>query len=667
MLGVIFDVFNKEIGNFSKSGVCSRLSLLTESMVSHISKELYSVGAQKIIFYTESETSDDDFCDLVEFQSVYNIQSLMGLLKNTDDETLIVAFCDTYFEIDNNKIKESMSYLSFADICDNQGNEACFLLKKSVLIESLEKIKDVRFISYEHLKTGESPKITGVKVLKKISSVSSYKKLINDILDKKTIITLPVVANGVYAEGSIPVGDFVIIPPVFFGEGVQIEAECVIGPHTVLSDNTLISKKSCIRNSVLLKDCFISSGCFCDNSFCFENVSVRRNSAVFGESVIGNNATIGEGVYLENGSLIRPFTRVGDYKNDVINFKYNEIDSTTGFCGYTPEKAALLGAALGTVFENKKIGILGNGEINSSILKLSVLSGLMSVGAVCCDFGLSFQSALQYYLNYCSLDYGVFIDGTDDGTMIIVMDKFGNSLSKDVFYSIKELLLKKEIERCSKEKCKPVNNIHGMWRMYINNLTKNIKNELNVFPVFNSPDVLIKKAIKSAVSKLKFKNVSNKIYFNINRNGTVCEACVNDNVFPKTKLLDFVSFYDETAGFKGNHIWRYDAVFLCFKVLETISNFQLDFISEIKNIPSFYLAEKVISTNKNLPCIASYLSETIPVAFKNDELIAEKGDLRLKIINNPDGNKLKILARSIKAEIAEEIALDAEKIIKHFI
>ncbi len=668
MLGVIFDVFNKEIGNYSGNGYCSKLSLLNYDLFTHFLFELSSVGVKKTILISEIYTDYAIKSD-VELIVVKNIPELREYLKKCDEDVLVTLFCDSYFEFDSEMVYEYTSVLSYADFCDETGNSMCKISSFKAFCEETEAF-DFNGENYVLLKkhffeSNNQPKINVVKNYHEITTLNSYKSLLVDILNNKTSVLLPRIAQGVYASGNIPKGDFVIIPPVYFGENVQIESACVIGPNTIISDNVLISSESYIKNSFLGNDVFVSSGCFADNIFCCENVVIRRNSAVFSGTVLGREATVTEGCVIENNSFIKPFVRVSEYKNNYVNYSYGDNESLSGFYGYTPEKAALLGGALGVTFENKKIGILSNGEINSNILKLALLSGFMSVGSACFDFGYSFEGSVLYFINYCEADYGVFIDGTESGTVISVVDKYGQNLSKNEFYSVKELLLNNQIPRCSKEQCKNVTNLHGMVRLYTGFLTRNITDNLQYYPVFNCPDSQIMKIISKAASKLIFSDVKEKINFNINRNGTWCEAVVDNEIYSKRKLCDFISFYDEIPTTGNREIWRYDSVFLCFKVLEIISKLRLDFTAEIKNIPSFYLAERVVSVDKNLPYIASRLSDGNELVFKNDEIELEKGNLRLKLFNNGNGNKLKILARSIKAEMAEEFAIEAEKMIRH--
>lgn len=655
MLAVIVEKKVKDICEYLGVDSCSELSLLTESLLEYQVKELKSIGVSEFICFG-AETS-------VDMEAMVHLNDFSGFLDYIEKsrcKSLVLVPSNVFFEFKNCVNKLNLLDLSSVSFVDESGEKCCALFNKSYFIDII-KNKDKSYLCSSDFLCDANTEINCADKVFTVENIKDYKPLINIILDSQTNISLPTVAGGVFASGQMPKGDFVIVPPVFFGENVQIESDCVIGPYTVISDNTLISGNSYVKSSILLNDCFVSSSCFIDNVICGENVSVRRDSAVFGGTVLGKNVTVAESTFIENDSYIRPFTNVSEYKNKSVNYKINE--SCSGFCGYSPEKAALLGGAIGSVYRGAKIGIMCNDEINAQILKYAVVSGLMSTGVKCFDFGYGFLSCLPFYVNYCELDYGIFINGTQDGTMISVVKRNSLVLSKDDFYSIKERMLKADIKRCEKEECENVHQIKGMRQIYVQNLIKNIKNELNILPVFSFSDKYIENVIQSAFSRIKYTDFKDTIFFKINENGTVCECTVNGKKYSHTRLCDFVSFFSTEQSLLDLKFWRNDAVCLCFKVLEIIGEFNLDFTTEIENIPSFYVAEKVIETDKKIPFIASRLSDNMKVSFRHNELCLEDRDLRFKIMENGKHNKIKVLARSYKEEFAREIVLDAEKLL----
>ena len=659
MIAVILDEKIDELSDYLGVDSCSELSLLSGSLMDCQIKELSTIGVTEFIVFGNSlNISKENVINILEASKV------IEKIKEHSDDQIVLSFSDIYFEFSEKISNSRILDLTDVSVTDASGEFSCCFLNKNEVINIFKEFTnkdDIKKYLY-------AMKLTEVKLADlvfKINGLSDYKVFLTTVLEGKTNISLPEIAEGIFATQNIPKGDFVIVPPVFFGDDVQVEAECVIGPGTIVLNKSLISHNSYIKSSVLLNDSYISNGCYLDNVLCCENVSVRRNSAIFGGSVIGRNSIISEDTFVDNGSFIRPFTRINEAKNISINSKKNE--STAGFYGYMPEKAALLGGAIGSVCKKAKIAILSNGEINANILKYALLSGLLSTGVECFDFGYGFQTALLYYINYCNLDYGVFIDGAEDGTLISFANKKGMGMPKDIFYAVKHHMSGECISRCKKEYCKNIRQIRGMKGIYIQNLVNNIKADIPFFPVFKCNNKQILLVVEKALSKMKINNFEKQMKFYINDKGTMVECSYLNEHFNNKKLCEFVSFYNKNESVYGCDIWRFDAVYLCFKVIETIVNFNLDFYTEIKNIPSFYIAERVIETDKKLPFIASKLSEKFDVSFKHDSIVFNNGDVKLKIFGDGNDRKIKLFTRNFMAENAEEFASDIEKILRNII
>ncbi len=659
MLAVIIDLNVKEICEYTGLSSCLQLKIPGQTLLSYITSELKYAGVNDVIVYSKYYTECTENITLCK-----TLDSLQICLRKHKNENMFLVYSDGYFEFDSKKIKESAECLLSFNVTDCNNGYVCSYMSVCDFTTEYEAFADAE--GRELLASDSSKgRICCAEQYKRLSGIKDYKVLCNDVLNLKTSISLPEVAEGVYVDSAVPKGDFVIVPPVYFGENVQIESGCIIGPGTVIGDNTLVSKKSCVKNSLIMKDCFISSGCFTDNIICCPNVSVRRNTAVFSGSVLGHDCTVGEGMCIENQSLIRPYTKVSDYKNSYINYKLSDNDSPAGFYGYTPEKASVLGGVLGSVYQEKRVGILCNGEINAQILRFSLLSGFMSAGVKCYDFGFGFQSQLLFFINFCELDYGIYIDGNDNGTFISFIDKNGENIPKDDFYYIKEKLLKKEVKMCKKSHCGTVDNVHGMKKIYTGILIKNIEGTLPVFPVFLCDENHINSVIESALKRVEIDDLSEKIIFRINKFGTWCEAEIKGKIYTRKRLCDFLSFYKEPTLSCNEIIREYDAVFLCFELLETVQKNKLDLSVEIENIPSFYLAERVVDFSENIPFAATHLSDYSELSYYADELIMDKGEMKLKFFKNKNISKLKLLAKSVKVENAEEITNDFERILKY--
>ena len=667
MLSVLIDVAHQELNDCFGISSCLQLPLFKENLFKEILNNVISLNARELYVLTNNS-------DLIEnnhgsdFEIISNIEDIECVFFNNADEYVVFLKSDIYFEVDN----------GFGFISDFENNteivsENGDLIGVAVRCRDVFKLISNQEFKLEKIKSNIKEKIVIKCYSRVINTPLEYKGLINDILKGETKYRLPEVAQGVFAESKIPQGDFVIIPPVYFDDCVQVENGCIVGPCTAIMKNSLIATNSNIRNTFVGQGNYISSGCFLDGVMCCENVNIRRNSVVFSDTVLGRECSLGEESVIENSSYIRAFSRVDDFKKNYVNFKPENNQSPAGFYGYTPEKSALLGAVLGIAFNSPKIAVATDGQLNSTALKLALLGGLITTGAACFDFGNTFLAALHYYMNFCELDCAVFISGNKDGTAITVFSKNTYSLSNSDYYNIKNIMTFSEIKRCDSKDCKTVRQIHGMQRMYVQNLIKRFENKLKFVPVFKCDNKKILNIAELAVSKIGLIESDKKVFFTINRDGTKLTAEYKGTYFSYGKLLEIVSYFVAENGdvfykdfYKNNKaLWTLDAVFLCFKLIEILNKNDLNIIDAYKLLPTFYLAENTIETELPLSTLASEISSNNFLDYSKGELSYNNDRAKIRINKNADGS-LKIAAKAVTIEAAREIVGELSEMIRKY-
>ncbi len=530
--------------------------------------------------------------------------------------------------------------------------DACFLLQK--LEESNGDFSSV-FKTINNEKTYEKNFVVVENPLK-------YKGLCRDVLSGRLPYRLPEVAQGIYASSVIPKGDFVIVPPVFFGDDIQIEKGCVLGPNVIISDGVLVAGNSRVSNCIIGENSYVSSECRIEGCVISTNVVLRRNSTLLNNSVLCHDVTVGEDSVLEGDSFIKAFSRVDNYGDCLVDFKTDVNNTTDGFYGYTPESAARLGAAAGICFDMPKIGVASDGELNSTALKLAFLGGLITTGAQCYDFGNSFHSSLHYFMDFCQLDCAAFFSGNDNGTLISVFRKGETGLSKSDFCNIKSVISKSEIPRCSKGECKNIRQIHGMQRMYVQSLKSLFNDELDFCPIFISDNPIILGIAEAITSKIGFKQQGNRVEFNVNSTATKVSAKCDGVVYPHSKLLDIASFFERKYEGIFRDLFNLDSLILCFYIIKIISLEGKSLKAIAENLPRFYVAEKSISNSCGLRVLAADLSRENKIDFRKDEIIYKDGLNTVKI-NQGDEGVFCIRVKSASMEAATEFVENLTRFI----
>ncbi len=657
MISVLIDIGYKDLNECFGVSSCLELPLFNRTLGSEILKNINLIKTKKTYVYsTSSDSFENDFdC---KWEIINDIDSIKCVFLSQNRNYVLFFFSDTYFEIQDDLTLSEKFFSRNTVITSFNGDLIGIAVEMNDVFEMISNNE----FTIEKLKSCATENIKIDCYSKVVNNPSDYKSLVADILKGKTAFRLPEVAQGVFAESKIPQGDFVIIPPVFFDEGVQVENGCVIGPCTSVMKNSLIAKNSNVRNSFVGQGSYISSGCFLDGVMCCENVTIRRNSVVFSDTVLGRESSLGEDSIIENSSYIRPFSRIDDFKKNYVNFKQENNQSPAGFYGYSPEKSALLGAVIGIAFNSPKIAVAGDGHLNSTALKLALMGGLMTTGAACYDFGNTFLSSLHYYMSFCELECAVFISGSNDGTAITVFSKNTYSLSNSDYYNIKNIMTFSDIKRCNSDECKGIRQIHGMQRMYVQNLIKDFNEKLDFMPIFECKNKRILTIVEIAASKIGFKTDEKRVLFNINQEGTKLTAEYNGICYSHGKLLEIASHFVEGKGdvFYKNlnknqkELWSLDAVVLCFKLIEILHENNMNLKDAYKALPTFYLAENTITTNLPLSALASRLSSNNSIDFVRGELRYQDGETKIRINKNVDGS-LKIVAKAVTVEAAKEI------------
>ncbi len=648
MLGLIFDVPSYDLKNYFGLDSYLELPLLDKKLGQYFYNEFISAGANVI--------------KTVSFEEINNS------LDAISDDSCLCVFSDCFFEFDTEELSKAIEYLNDFYIKNSEGITSGFYCRKQTLysvISECDSFDDLYLKTIDNL--FDFPAIGCVENLCKINMCSEYISFIQNLLRQGDSKRIPEVAQGIFTPSNIPYGDYIIIPPVYFGENVQIEKKCVIGPGAVIQNNVLIASGTTVKNSVIFDNTYISNNCFVDGTLCCNNSSIRRNSATFNGSVIGNSVIVGESVALENNSRIPVSSRVENIDLSSVHCNAGQSEHYTQFYGYNPNKAALLGSCLGNILNKPSVAVVSDGELNSLSVKLSLLGGLVSTGVRCFDFGNSFMSSIYYFVEFCELDYGFFISGNESGTVITVTDKYAKGLNSLQMGELSFMLNQGSVKYCTKDECTKIRVISSLGRMYIQHLIKNLSGTLNFNPIIECENIIIRGVIKTAFSKLHInESEKNRIIFKINEQGTNLTVVYKEKTYSMSTLERIVSYFiyldNEAQVFDLNK--NIDAVQLCFKLLEVLYKYSLTIDDAEKMLPRVYIAENVTERNKELSAIASHISEYTDLSYSNGCLWAGDEDVKIQILETDNKKGYKVSVNASSFEFANELAVDIVQMIK---
>ncbi len=741
-----------------------KLELLGEPLLFYILDSLLGLPVSEIIIianynlsefqmlFPESEYKGMNVSLLCVDSASVTAESVKNA-ANEDDETILVINADSYFEFNLSEAysRHIINKNDVTIICKNVDDPRDYAVinetEEGVITEIVEKpdwsgvfsdLVDCGVYFIEHSVWGVvDENETGIFLRSvfseainrrlrvctfkateywcNINDTNAFKKVQFDLLSGKATKKIPFVASGIFTKSSVPSGNFVIVPPVFFGNNVQVESGAVIGPFAVIGEGSLIAKGSKISDSVLFKSVYVSSKCNVSGAILCEGVSVKKGALILEGAVIGKECLIGEECVIGEGVSVWPNKTIENGLLINENVKYSKSEAKVALINdvmygdfgveLTPEKTARLGAALGTLMNGLRVGVGVDGELNSIALKYGLLSGLISVGAKTFDFGNCFYSQMFYYSAFCDVDIAVFISGGENGVSLSFCEKGGVALSRENIHKLEEILTSGEFNRTTGADCHNVSVVESLENMYENEIVRQFEDVRMNFSgvLFCCGNPLIDICVKSIIRKISLNEENEDFIVKVNNTGTRLTVVENNQNFSHEKILAVVAFYEmkkgndvvllwdapqiittlaselgrralrfsdysnsafnKTKNINTNQLWSADAVFLMFRLVKILieENKSLKELSE--EIPEFYVAKKVMTID-SLPSVIS--KELLKKDFKTDSgggvtRKTKKGVVRVRNDNN--GKSLKIITEAVTTELAEELCGEIEKLI----
>jgi len=99
-----------------------------------------------------------------------------------------------------------------------------------------------------------------------------------------------------------------VVPPIYAGADVVVDASATIGPNVVLGRGCSIGPNAVVRESVLWERISVGAGAFIEEAILASGVVIGANARVARGSVIGHDVTVEPGAVLEPGFQVAATT-----------------------------------------------------------------------------------------------------------------------------------------------------------------------------------------------------------------------------------------------------------------------------------------------------------------------------------------------------------------------
>jgi len=326
-----------------------------------------------------------------------------------------------------------------------------------------------------------------------VGDLNSYIQTHIDILqdEKKHVLLGRNKGKGIWVgEGTIIEKNARIYPPVYIGRNSTIKSSAVIEPYTVIGDNCIIGGGTSIKRSIIWNNVSILNGCEIRKSVLCNDIKVDEKVRIFDSCAIGAYTRIGK------NSTIRPKVKIWPHKvveeNITVsdNLKWEERASKKLF-GYrsisgkvnesiTPEIASKLGASFATTINANGTFVVNSDEHNTSILvKNSIITGIMSTGALVIDIKNSTLPMCRFGVKYYKADGGIQIrtDCNDKSTVYLeFINRNCANIDKDTERKVENTFILEDFIRCQGHEIKDVVNVYNFHQIYLKEGISKISN-----------------------------------------------------------------------------------------------------------------------------------------------------------------------------------------------
>ena len=277
--------------------------------------------------------------------------------------------------------------------------------------------------------------------------------------------------------------------PCLIGEQNYIGKNVRIGPYTVLGRRNIIGSSSNIAKTIMWNSANIGTRVELKGSAICNRVNIEKRARIFEGAVVGNESSIGQETIIRPFVKIWPSKAIGESltikenviwgnKDDRSLFKQNGVIGQA-IMDINPSFASRLGAAFGSVLNlRERIAVVDDGRPVSTMIKHSLMSGMLSVGLQVLDLGQSITPSLRYCIDKLDLDGGArILLQEDDHINIQFMGRYGVNIDIDSERKIQSLLLRGDFSVKPQNKIGSVEMIGDIHKFYTGDILNTVNKE----------------------------------------------------------------------------------------------------------------------------------------------------------------------------------------------
>lgn len=295
------------------------------------------------------------------------------------------------------------------------------------------------------------------------------------------------IAPGIWAgEGTEVDQESSLEPPLVLGKYVRVRKGAKLGAYSVIGDHSLVNNQASIKRSILWNHAYIGYETEIRGSILAHYNHLKSYVAVYEGAVLGEGCTVGSKAvvkpeikiwpekYIESGSVVSSSLVWGLRWGNGL-FGRQGIEKTANL-EFTPEFAAKLGAAVGTVLPEKSHLVVSTDDfLPAKVLKTAFVCGCLGAGINVYDLGVMTTAVARHAVVLLQAKSGVHLrlaPVNEENIRVEFIDEQGLTINRALERKLEQAFFTEEFRRMPVEHLGQIIRADQIYRHYLNEIIK---------------------------------------------------------------------------------------------------------------------------------------------------------------------------------------------------
>ncbi len=322
-----------------------------------------------------------------------------------------------------------------------------------------------------------------------VGNLHQYRQANYDLLAGKIKFSPPgqEISPGIWAgEGTEIDQDSILEPPIVLGKYVRIRKGVKVGKYSVLGDHCLVNDKSSIKRSILWNHTYLGFETELRGSILAHHSHLKSWVSIYEGAVLGEGCMVGSKTiikpeikvwpekYIESGSVLNSSMIWGSRWGTNL-FGNQGIDRTAN-AEFTPEFAAKIGAAYGTILpEKSRVVISTDNFYPARVLKTALICGFLGSGIDVFDLGVMATPITRHAVMLLEAQGGVHLrisPHNPENILAKFIDDKGLTINRDLERKIEQSFFTEEFKRTPIDGIGAITYLPRLFEHYLEGISK---------------------------------------------------------------------------------------------------------------------------------------------------------------------------------------------------